>query len=380
MLGEPDHYIHEKYAYQLLFVRWLFERGFRHVGFEMGRASGRRFDRYVTTGDEKWLRSSAKHNGLAQDLPKGILSVDIDAGWLGNDQRERESFMRALRAISEVRKPRTPPLHVFGFDVDFFVANALEEASSLLEGRPGRATHAIRSALESSAGGVDGIVRVRALVSEHAAALREELGDDRHVELLSSLRETEETARFAAVAMHEPPLDQLLESYARREETMFWQVDEQVARASAKEGVVLIGHNMHLGKNARSIRFGGPDGKPMWPSIGSHVADKLGAKSYAVWMLYAGGTHGHHKCRDLACPIDAPPNTVEQRLGELGDRFLLPIRAEDPATRFLFDEASFIQNGELGSGRIGPQADLLVFVRHVRAPDAAGAAELESPR
>lgn len=39
----------------------------------------------------------------------------------------------------------------------------------------------------------------------------------------------------------------------------------------------------------------------------------------------------------------------------------------------------FIQNGELGSGRIARQADLLVYVDRVRAPDDAGAAELLRP-
>ena len=380
MLGEPDHYVHEKYAYQLLFVRWLFERGFRHIGFEMGRARGKRFDRYIATGDEKWLRSSANSKATPPVQANGMLSVDVDAGWFVNDQKERESFIRTLRGMSESRNPETPPLHVFGFDVDFFLADAVEDASLLLDGHRTPAADAVRSVLERAPGDLESVVRTRGLVSENAAVLRGELGDPLFGELVSTLRETEETARFTAVAMENPTLDQLLESYARREQTMFWQVDEQLTRVPASEGIVLIGHNMHLSKEAASIRFGGRDEKPMWPSIGSYVSQKLGAKAYAVWMLYAGGTHGHHKCRELACAIDPPPGTVEKRLDALGERFLLPLREDDPATRFMFDEASFIQNGELGSGRIGRQADLVMFVRRVRAPDSAGAVELDAFR
>ena len=39
-LAEPDHYVREKYDFQLIFIRYLFERGWRYIGMEMGRADG----------------------------------------------------------------------------------------------------------------------------------------------------------------------------------------------------------------------------------------------------------------------------------------------------------------------------------------------------
>ena len=38
-LGEPDHYIHEKYDYRLLLIKYLYQKGWRHIGMEMGRST-----------------------------------------------------------------------------------------------------------------------------------------------------------------------------------------------------------------------------------------------------------------------------------------------------------------------------------------------------
>ena len=56
-LGEPDHFIHEKYVG--LLIGWLLERGFRHVAMEMGHSDAWRMDRYLATGDEAWLERVA---------------------------------------------------------------------------------------------------------------------------------------------------------------------------------------------------------------------------------------------------------------------------------------------------------------------------------
>ena len=54
-LGEPSHWIHEKYPYRLLMVRYLFSRGWRHLGEELSWSDGKRVDRYLETGDPAQL-------------------------------------------------------------------------------------------------------------------------------------------------------------------------------------------------------------------------------------------------------------------------------------------------------------------------------------
>jgi erythromycin esterase-like protein len=39
-LGEPDHFIIEKYPFRLVLTKYLFQRGWRHAAMETGRSIG----------------------------------------------------------------------------------------------------------------------------------------------------------------------------------------------------------------------------------------------------------------------------------------------------------------------------------------------------
>src|SRR6266852_625675 len=54
-LGEPDHFIHEKYDYRVLMLRYLVSRGWNHVGEEMGVVDGYRINNFLETGDSSHL-------------------------------------------------------------------------------------------------------------------------------------------------------------------------------------------------------------------------------------------------------------------------------------------------------------------------------------
>jgi hypothetical protein len=155
-------------------------------------------------------------------------------------------------------------------------------------------------------------------------------------------------------------------------------MDEHLARTT--HGTALIGHNMHLSKASSAIRFGGPGEatppRPMWRSIGTHLAESRPGEDAGVWMLYAGGTHGGHACNGAACTITPPSGVLEAELAKVGERFVVP--PGDPASPPFAGDVRFMQNGELGSGEIARQADVFVFVRDVSAPSVEGAAELDA--
>ena len=50
-LGEEDHWIREKNSYRLLLLRYLFSRGWRWLGEELGWSDGMRINRYLETGE-----------------------------------------------------------------------------------------------------------------------------------------------------------------------------------------------------------------------------------------------------------------------------------------------------------------------------------------
>src|ERR1700722_15039415 len=54
-LGEPDHFIHEKYDYRLLMLGYLVSRGWKHIGEEMGVVDGHRIYQFLASGDSDFL-------------------------------------------------------------------------------------------------------------------------------------------------------------------------------------------------------------------------------------------------------------------------------------------------------------------------------------
>jgi hypothetical protein len=78
-IGEPDHFIHEKYAYRLAMLNYLAARGFTHVGEEIGASDGMRVARFIETGDKSQLERvtiygySGASRSDRDDTPTGIL-------------------------------------------------------------------------------------------------------------------------------------------------------------------------------------------------------------------------------------------------------------------------------------------------------------------
>jgi hypothetical protein len=78
-LGESDHYVHELYEFRLLLTRYLFARGWRWIGEELGVSDGARIDQYYATGNESHLDriSAFGYRGAFRtdrdDTPTGIL-------------------------------------------------------------------------------------------------------------------------------------------------------------------------------------------------------------------------------------------------------------------------------------------------------------------
>lgn len=82
-IGEPDHFVHEKYAYRLLMLKFLAGRGFAHVGEESDASDEMRIDRFLETGDESHLERIAvcgyagPIRGSRDDTPAGIFRSSV---------------------------------------------------------------------------------------------------------------------------------------------------------------------------------------------------------------------------------------------------------------------------------------------------------------
>ena len=133
-LGEPDHYVREKYDFQLIFIRYLFERGWCHLGMEMGRADGQRIDRYLESGDMAWLNRVASYGykgderANRKDIPKDLTPKKSDRSFVTNIHEEQFWFQKQLRSLNEVLPPGKPRLRWFGFDADLRPGGAYVDA------------------------------------------------------------------------------------------------------------------------------------------------------------------------------------------------------------------------------------------------------------
>src|SRR5690348_14286483 len=124
-VGEQDHYVHEKYHYRTLVARYLFARGWRWFGEEMGFADGLEVARYVESGHERYLERVTMYGdrscvrGDRDDSPSGILKPNPSSPFPEREfKAEQVRLARALRQLNATRETGSAALRFFGFDCD----------------------------------------------------------------------------------------------------------------------------------------------------------------------------------------------------------------------------------------------------------------------
>ena len=383
-LGEPDHYVREKYDFQLIFIRYLFERGWRHVGMEMGRADGRRIDRFLETGDMESLERVASYGyrgderANRKDIPKDLTPKKSDRTFVTDIHAEQFWFQKQLRSLNESLPAGEPRLHWFGFDADLRPGGAYVDAEALL--RPHEADPLARKILHlltrpEKEVRSDEIARVRgvlAMLNGDAVGVRKLLGTADAVELTRSLRCLADGLSFIEAGSKGPNSDEWLPAMASREETMFRQMDDVLGDLPPDAKIILLGGYMHLSKSSDVLQFGAIDeatASAMWPSIGDHVDKKLPGEVYSIWMLYDHGRHGVPMRPDPIQEVTSDPRTVEHLLARAGDVFFLSFHSGDPREAYLDRMRNIRPNGGAGAGILTRHADAVFFVGEVHGPN-----------
>jgi erythromycin esterase-like protein len=354
-VGEPDHFITEKYDVRLMFLRALHGLGFRHLGMEMGRADGLRVDRYLETGDEDTLlevglyASARRLVDRRQPLP-GFLAEELE-------------YSRALRGLGEGDER----LHYFGYDLDMLPGSGAEDVQARVAGTPAAAELLAR--LDDALDDDDPaealarlLVEVRAPGSPFVTGVR-----DPHL-LALDLFSLSESLWFHERFRDNPTL--VTDWFVKREQAMFQIMDAQLEELGPDARIVLTGHNMHLGRTWKGARWSELDETAftLWPTIGHHVTSRFPDEVLAVWMVYDHGEHNPHDAITRAVPVSSLPSSVEALLAQVPhEAFLLPLRSDDPRARWLDGQKTFRVNGGRAEGPLAQMADALCFVREVHA-------------
>jgi erythromycin esterase-like protein len=378
-LGESDHYSAEKYDYRLLLIRALFERGYRHLGMEMGLSDGMRVDRYLETGDERHLDRVATYGYRGdvrpdrESVPRPLEAV-AEQPFFDAFIAEERAFLRQLRAINASLGPGEERLHWFGWDIDAtYPGGGYAEARTILgqhHGTPVVDEVLARLALvptETFTAEAERLEGVLALMADREVELLEALGPaDAHL-LRHVVRNLVDSLNFGELAFREPFGRYWNEALQRREEALIGRLDDGwLTRLDPSSKVILMGHNMHLGKDPSSLRSGPADGDAtvgMWPSVGSAVAARLPV--YAFWMLYDHGTSVRAFAADPVFSVPSHPDRVEHLLARIAPVLVLPLGDDDPRAAWLDEDRNFVQNGDYASGRLRRQADAIFFVEEV---------------
>jgi hypothetical protein len=380
-LGEPDHFIVEKYPFRLLLIQHLFGRGWRHIGMECGRSEGWCVDRYLETGDASQL-----HVG-----PPTPATVAIGGKVLEFLDAQDDSFHRRLRGLSESRVPGTARLHYWGYDLDLGVPLAsLRPIQSLLEGHTDRQVHEWLSALD----GLRGLSTDAQLAQ--IEVIQSDLNAGADIRAEGTFRELQSWLAFlhdSAAAEKRPRENQDPRGHERwragRERFMMQSLDAIVEGLGGDEKLILLGHNGHLSKDAGSLRFYpqlnafwglrswlgawgyrvflqsiGFSGK-MGDSVGAHLQRRFPGQVLSVWMLYGQGSLLTPKGPQT---VRLRSDTVESLLAQVGERFLLPLNDVDPQARAILSHANVRSaGGWYLSTDLTAQADALCFVKEVHA-------------
>ncbi|MBX9569375.1 MAG: erythromycin esterase family protein [Candidatus Obscuribacterales bacterium] len=377
-LGEPDHFIREKYGFQSLFIKYLTRRGWNTIGKEIGRSDGQKIDRYIKTGDERYLDLVALYgfDGATRtdrlDFPKGRLAPRRAMDTQPFHAMEL-GFCRELRTIAYAGRNN---IRFVGYDIDVCPGGAYEDIAAILAlAQSASCIDNIRQLLErvpyeTAQGEVARLNQAMRYLSSHGAEFQRALGNAAFVELKANLMCLTASFQFVVNAFPEPTIDQLWCAFEKREQCMCSLLNDVLDKMTKNDKLILLGHNMHLSKKSHLLDSFDLCGSevPMWPSVGSLVAQRLPQQVLSVWMLYNEGNH----CGPFVGIDDnyvrRQQHSIEDLLAQIGESFILPIAtAPGHVKQYLSQYQVFGCNGEPAHGMVSEQADIIAFVSQVSA-------------
>jgi erythromycin esterase-like protein len=379
-IGEPDHFIHEKYAYRTLMLRWLAANGFTHVGEELGVADAGRIARFIRGGEPSYLARVATYGykGAARadrdDSPIGILR-DGGAYPTAELAAEQKRLAHAMRTINFERESRgETPLHYFGFDVDPPDTVGYEDALAILEHAAGDSTVARilgelnRVAGESIDNEIARLDGALATIQANLQHLEDLLGPADAAELWHGTACLRATLAFRRDIRTAATYEALNPAMAERERFMQREINRAVRDAGPEAKFVLMSHNLHLCRDlsavARVDAGAGPGGKTE-PPLGAYLAARHPGQVFTCWMLIGRG-RDCHPFAGLPREIALVPGTLNAVLTEVGECFMLPVDPGDPRARLLATDIEVRWDGITGARlTVARQADAIFFVRDV---------------
>jgi erythromycin esterase-like protein len=383
-LGEPDHFIHEKYGYRLLMLRYLVSRGWNRVGEEMGIVDGHRINKYLETGDSDHLERAPIYGYKGgqrtdrDDSATGLLKDSFTSFPLDVFNAEQKSFARSLREIANSYSPR---IRFFGFDIDALPGAGYEDLAEMLAPAADNPSVAkILSALarvpdETRVAEVTRLDLAIQMIDADLAVLRQHIGSANAASVARFARALRDSFHYTQSAYPASDWPALNVAMGLREETMHRNVTAQLAESGSDSKTVLMSHNLHLAKAYDRIKrnFGAGPGGGRVPALGTFLNHLMPGQIYSIWMLCNRGCD----CQPFSfctCDIKPAADSLNFILSEIAPALILPLSAEhSPLPNLLLDSKALIKmDGQPGvRAAIVEQADAIFFIDEVSPLRAA---------
>ncbi len=378
-LGEEDHWVHEKYEYRCLLLRYLFSRGWRYVGEELGWSDGVRIDRYLAAGDRSALERVATYGYRGdirpdrEDSATGILKDTAQNYPVQAFKAGQIRFAEFLRGFNESVLKEENRIRFFGLDVNSaagggyrdieellgpaFYSAGLAQLKKMLDRVPGET-------MEQEMGRLD---RVLHALEDEKAKLMEWMGEACFAFLHQGILAMRDSLGYYRLANTATGYKELNKAMAAREELMCRHADFVLSQMKPGDKLVLMGHNRHLSKDIGSITkmAGSPPGGKLVPSLGTYLNRRLPGQVFSIWMLHERGKSAQ-PFTNLADEYTVKPGSLNAILSRAGSRYLLPTAASAPEARLLHSKTDIVGLYNIPfRAAIAGQADAVFFIREV---------------
>jgi len=377
-LGEPDHFIHEKYDYRLLMLRYLVSRGWNHIGEEMGIVDGYRINKFLASGDSNHLDRVPMYGYKGgqrtdrDDSATGLLKDSFTAFPLAPFVAEQKSFALGLRDVATAHKGE---LNFFGFDIDALPGAGYEDLTEILAPIADDALVAeilatfARVPNETRVEEVTRLDIANQMIDANLATLSRLLGAARSADVVRFARALRESFQYTQASYPASDWPSLNVGMALRETTMHRNVTARFAEAGENAKAVLMSHNLHLAKDFDRIKgnFGAGPGGGKVTAIGTYLNRMFPEEIFSVWMLCNRGLdcQPFSFCTCEIKPVDGSLNSI---LSEIGPALILPLSlsAAAPIPALLNSKMLIQMDGQPGvRAAIVEQADAIFFIDEV---------------
>lgn len=364
-IGEPGHFFSERQDVQLLFIRSLVRRGYRHLFLEgLGASNAPVMDAYLQTGkppvagDSKRQQEAQRYRERAFESWVGAKGSDFQK----RRSADRQRFLDALREIQQSLPETSPPLRIHPLDIDMQPGacyGSMDEILALYPEEP--ALDWIRSQLAKIEGESiqDEIQRLEQLKKAM------ETSPDQHFGALSAAHRLDlfkfldcliETIVFFDSARTDGSLNRAL---VRREPAMYRQVQYGLDSLPKGAKAIMIGHNNHL------CRASGTIPRARKPSMGERIVKANPGQVFCIWMLHDHGWLLNPMAKEPIERLDSDPSRVESLLAKAGSLFLLPLGSGKPGESYLAKPRRHSYFSWSETSTLSRQTDAIFFLEKI---------------